>query len=310
MNDEQATPTHSSVQVSAPVSRQARLLLLLKGMAMGLADTVPGVSGGTIAVISGIYEELIHSLRRLNPLSLPLLWQQSPAIWWRHVNGGFLLTLLLGIASSLLLAANAILYLLANHHALIMGFFIGLILASSWFLQKQIGLWTWPKSVLLLAGMAITLVLALLNPLAGSSSLVYIFFSGLVAICAMILPGISGAFILLLLGVYEQILAALRTLQMDVLLVFVAGCVLGLLSFSHLLALLFRYYRQQTYAFLNGMLLASVYVLWPQELLSGAGPDLQLIWVLLLALAGFTLIIFFEKLINPRLDSGINGQHE
>lgn len=276
---------------------------MLKGMAMGLADTVPGVSGGTIAVICGIYEELIHSLRRLTPFSLQLLWQQGFIAWWHHVNGSFLLILLLGIFSSLLLAANAILYLLANHNELVMGFFAGLILASSWFLQKQIGPWSWQKIVLLLSGVAITLLLTLANPLAGSNSLAYIFFCGLIAICAMILPGISGAFILLLLGVYEQVLTALRVMQMDVLLVFAAGCVTGLLSFSHLLALMFRYFRQQTYAFLNGMLLASVYVLWPQGLLLDSGPDLQLVWVLLLALAGFALILIFEKLINPRLDS-------
>ena len=244
-------------------SMRGKIILFLKGMAMGVADSVPGVSGGTIAVISGIYEPLINALRRCNPMALSVLWHKGPAEFWRSIHGPFLLTLGMGILLSLLLMANTVLYLLDNHRIQVMTFFMGLVLASCWLLRREAGVWNVATLALFILGFILTAATAVLNPAAGSESLIYVFFSAMVAICAMILPGISGAFILILLGVYEPVLDALRSFNLSVVLVFAAGCAIGLLSFSHLLAWTFHYYRKQTYAILTGMLAASLIVLWP-----------------------------------------------
>ena len=304
---------------------RARLMLFLKGMAMGIADSVPGVSGGTIALIVGIYEELIFSIRNINPRNVPVLWREGPARFWQVINGNFLLTLLLGILSSLLLAAGTVLYLLDNFFVLVMAFFIGLVFASTWLLSQQIQNWTPTIIAFILLGAAISLLSAFANPLQGDTSLVYLFFCGVIAICAMILPGISGAFILILLGVYNYVLDALRTLQFDIILVFASGCVLGLLSFAHVLTWTFAHYRQPTYAFLSGMLLASVAILWPwKELTAGrqagisnllpwqyeaaTGQSSQLLLVLLFTVVGFTLIVLVEQLANPHQHEPLTGK--
>lgn len=242
---------------------RARVKVFLKGMAMGIADSVPGVSGGTIAAISGIYETLLDSLKRCHPLALRV-WQQSGfKAFWQHINGAFLLTLLLGIATSLALMANAVLYLLDHYPIPLMTFFMGLVMASCFLLLPEAGRLRGSRIILLLLGFALTASTAVLNPAAGSTSLFYVFFSAMLAICAMILPGISGAFILLMLGMYEYVLASLRSLDMGVIVVFVIGCATGLLSFAHLLSWTFRHYREQSYAVLTGMLSASLVVLWP-----------------------------------------------
>ncbi|MDO8908801.1 MAG: DUF368 domain-containing protein [Pseudohongiella sp.] len=290
-----------------------RLILFLKGMAMGIADSVPGVSGGTIAVISGIYEQLLLALRSCNPMALQVLWRQGPKAFWQSIHGRFLLTLGLGVISSLVLMANTVLYLLDNHFTLVMAFFLGLVLASCCLLYPQTGKLSVLKICLFLLGFLLTALTAVMNPVAGSTSLLYLFFCGMVAICAMILPGISGAFILILMGAYEYVLTALRSMQLDVILVFALGCAIGLLSFAHVLNLMFYYYRQATYAFLVGMLAASLIVLWPWRLSTepGAGAGLmpwtyteatglsaQLPMVLLCALAGFAMIISFGALVT------------
>lgn len=277
-------------------SLRAKMILFLKGMAMGVADSVPGVSGGTIAVISGIYEPLINALKRCNPMALTVLWQKGPTEFWRSIHGPFLLTLGMGILLSLLLMANTVLYLLDNHRVQVMTFFMGLVLASCWLLRREAGQWNVRTIVLFLLGFLLTAATAVLNPAAGSESLIYVFFSGMIAICAMILPGISGAFILILLGVYEPVLDALRSFDFAVVVVFAAGCAIGLLSFSHLLSWTFHYYRQQTYAILTGMLAASLIVLWPgtDEVL-GSTVAGQLAAICLF-LAGGALILLFARL--------------
>ncbi|MEX0738386.1 MAG: DUF368 domain-containing protein [Pseudohongiella sp.] len=275
---------------------RARLVLFLKGMAMGVADSVPGVSGGTIAVISGIYEALIDALKQCHPLALKTLWQQGPRAFWQQIHGAFLFTLLAGTLLSLVLMANTVLYLLETYFVLVMAFFMGLVLASCFLLRADAGRWTLFKGLLFGIGFMLTALTAILNPMAGSTALVYIFFSGMIAICAMILPGISGAFILLLLGVYEYVLGALRSFQLEVILVFALGCVIGLLSFAHLLSWTFRYYREQSYAFLIGMLAASLIVLWPWRDASVPAADAgTLVAALLCAAAGFGLILAFSR---------------
>jgi len=294
---------------------RGRALLFLKGMAMGVADSVPGVSGGTIAVISGIYEDLILALRSCNPIALRTLVKHGFAPFWRQIHGSFLLTLISGILLSLILMANTVLYLLSAHAVLIMAFFMGLVMASCWLLRRETGDWSALALLLFTLGFALTGMSSVLNPLLGNPSYFYIFLCGMLAICAMILPGISGAFILILLGVYEPVLEALRSWQLDVMLVFVLGCVIGLLSFSHLLAWLFHYYRAQAYAFLTGMLAASLLVLWPWRTENPAGPGLPLMPSEYSALAGesarvpealfflvlgFGLIMLLARLSAPR----------
>lgn len=292
---------------------KGRLLVFSKGLVMGVADSVPGVSGGTIAVIAGIYEELINSLKTLTPMALPILWREGAPAFWRHINGSFLLALLLGIMTSLYLSANTVLYLLEEHYPLIMAFFCGLVIASSWFLLRQVGQWSVSAVLLCVLGAGLTLLVSLINPLAGNYSYGYLFFCGMLAICAMILPGISGAFILLLLGVYDFVLSALRALDIGVIIVFASGCAIGLLSFAHLLSWTFERYRRETYAFLTGMLLASVVVLWPWKLSpdegetaavfltpsgfeNATGQSADVIFVMLLVLVGYVLVAFFERI--------------
>lgn len=282
---------------ASPGMLRARLVLFLKGMAMGVADSVPGVSGGTIAVISGIYEALINALKQCHPLAVKTLWQHGPRAFWQQIHGSFLLTLMSGILLSLVLMANTVLYLLDTYFALVMAFFMGLVLASCWLLRADAGRWTLIKLLLFVSGFTLTALTAVLNPLAGSTALVYIFVSGMIAICAMILPGISGAFLLLLLGVYEYVLSALRNFQLDVILVFGLGCMIGLLSFAHLLSWTFRYYRQQSYAFIIGMLAASLIVLWPwrDATVPAAAPGTVLA-ALLCAALGCAVILGFSRL--------------
>ncbi len=295
----------------------ARVLLFLKGMAMGVADSVPGVSGGTIAVMVGIYEELIESLKNLDPLNLLSYSRRGLRGFWTGINGSFLLTLLLGIACSLYLSAGIVLTLLDTQYPQLMAFFSGLVLASTWFLRQQVARWRRSHVYPLLGGMALTMMVAFVSPVSGSMQPLYLFLCGAVAICAMILPGISGAFILILLGVYDDVLMALRAFDLAVILVFATGCATGLLSFSHLLSWTFHYYREQTYAFLTGMLLASVVVLWPWKHISEGeqgrvrylspsgfetltGNSAGVLSAILLLMAGFALVFIFERISRSR----------
>lgn len=292
-----------------------RITLFFKGVAIGVADSVPGVSGGTIAVISGIYEQLLIALKSCNPMVLPVLWQQGPRAFWRRIHGEFLFTLLLGILGSLLFMANTVLYLLDTHFMLVMAFFLGLVLASCWILLPEMGKPTLLKAILFVLGFLITTATAVLNPAAGSTALPYLFMCGAIAICAMILPGISGAFMLILFGVYEYVLDALRSFQLDVIIVFAAGCAIGLLSFAHILSMMFRLYRQTTFAFLIGMLAASLIVLWPWRESAKAGSGFGMLpwtyvettgqptqWleILVCAIAGFAIIVSFEAIVRRR----------
>lgn len=288
------------------------IFLFAKGVAIGIADSVPGVSGGTIAIISGIYERLLEALRRCNPLALKVLWQQGLKTFWQQIDGSFLLILLLGILSSLIMMANTVLFLLDNYFMLVMAFFLGLVFSSCFILYPEMGKFSWLKVFLFVFGFVLTVLTVLVNPAAGSTSLLYLFICGAIAISAMILPGISGAFILILLGAYEYVLDALRNFNMDVVLVFAAGCALGLLSFAHVLTLMFRYHRGETYSFGVGMLAASVVVLWPWRLSAEPGAGLgmmpwnytaltgeaaQLPLVLACVGLGFAIIVIFEKVV-------------
>lgn len=240
-----------------------RVILFLKGMAMGAADSVPGVSGGTVALITNIYEELLDAIKSISWHVLLVWKKEGIAAAWQSINGNFLLTLLLGILSSLLILGRLVLALMENYLPYLLAFFAGLVLASIYFVGKQISKWNMATALLLLAGMGLAIGLAILPQVQPSDSLLYYFFSGAIAICAMILPGISGAFILVLLGVYGAVLEALTGFNWLVIAVFGSGCACGLMAFSRLLSWLLHQHHNLTLSALTGLLVGSLYLLWP-----------------------------------------------
>ena len=252
----------SGVKGHMPVSRQ-RILLFLKGMAMGAADSVPGVSGGTVALMTNIYEELIDAIRAIDLQVLVILKNAGIKPAWTHIHGNFLLTLFAGIVTSLLLLGRLILTLMDNSLPYLLAFFAGLVLASIRYVASGISQWSIQRGLLLAAGALLALALAFLPLREESGGLVYFFFSGAIAICAMILPGISGAFILVLLGAYGPVLEALTEFDVPVVLVFAAGCACGLMGFSRVLSWLLLHRHEATLAMLTGMLAGSLYMLWP-----------------------------------------------
>ncbi len=239
------------------------LSVFFKGMAMGAADIVPGVSGGTIALITGIYEELINSLKSITPAKLLILFKEGPKAFWTSINGTFLTVLLLGIVTSLISLSHGLSYLIANYPTLIWSFFFGLVLASGFWLLKQCTLKCPVTLTSLIIGTVIAYLITAGRPLEVEATPVMLFFSGALAICAMILPGISGSFILLLLGVYAPVLAAIKGLEFSTLFIFAAGCGAGLLSFVHLLSFLLNRYHSIALAMLTGFLFGSLNALWP-----------------------------------------------
>ena len=256
----------SDLQPSALSTWRGKVTLYCKGIAMGLGDSVPGISGGTIAVISNIYDELVFSIRAFDARLLILLSQARFNASWQHINGNFLLVLALGILSGLLISANTVLFLLENQFEALMAFFLGLVLSSVVILARETHILHLHNGAALLAGAATTVLIGQLDPLPSTDlSYGYLFLCGLIAISAMILPGLSGAFILILLGAYETMLVALTQLQWASIFVFVAGCAIGILAFAQLLARLLLHFRDLCYGFICGMLLGSLTVLWPWQ---------------------------------------------
>lgn len=239
------------------------LILSGKGMMMGAADAVPGVSGGTVAFMTGIYEELIGSLHRCGPQALKIMMRDGIASAWYYINGPFLLALLSGILLSIMTLARGVLFLLAAYPELLWSFFFGLILASSWLITTHIDGWRGNALTAFLSGVILAYLITSVSPAQIEPTYLTVFLSGMVAICAMILPGISGSFILVLLGMYSPILGAVKALDLVVLGLFASGCVVGLLSFSRLLNWMFSSFRVTTLALLGGFMLGSLNKVWP-----------------------------------------------
>jgi putative membrane protein len=294
------------------------IIISLKGMAMGAADVVPGVSGGTIAFISGIYEELLNSISSFNLSLFSVLKNEGFMKVWKMVNGRFLLALFIGICISVLSLAKLIENLLENHPILIWSFFFGLVLASIIYIAKQIKIWNIKCYLYLIFGLIFAYYITTLNPvLTQNSSPWFLFLAGMIAICAMILPGISGSFILVLLGAYKPILNAINTKDFFSIIIFMAGAILGLLTFSRVLKWLFSKYKNYTLALLIGFITGSLNKIWPwKETISwrtnskgievpfnttSVSPfsfdgDSKLLMAGLLAIIGFSLILLLEKL--------------
>ena len=239
------------------------IVLALKGCAMGMADVVPGVSGGTIAFISGIYEELLDSIRSVNATALKLLLKLRLGEFWRHINGSFLLPVLLGIAIAIFSLARLMTYLLTYHPIAIWSFFFGLIIASALLVARQIGRWDWRSLLAFVAGAAAAWWFRVATPEETPHDWWFVMLSGAIAICAMILPGISGAFILLLLGKYQYIMQAVGDLNIPVIVIFVVGAAAGIISFSHLLSWLLKHWHDVTVAVLMGFMVGSLNKVWP-----------------------------------------------
>lgn len=239
------------------------IAVFVKGVAMGAADAIPGVSGGTVAFISGIYEELLDSIRRITPQAFMLLLRKGPLLFWEHINGTFLLVLLSGLLLSLASVARLAIYLLAQYPTLLWAFFFGLIVSSSIWMLGQIKRWNLRLLLTLWLGASFSYLITVMTPVEADLTAWVVFGAGSLAICAMILPGISGSFILLLLGLYGPIMGAIKAFDLQILGLFLAGCTLGLLSFSHLLAWMFRHYHDLTLALLTGVMLGSLNKVWP-----------------------------------------------
>ena len=235
----------------------------LKGVAMGAADVVPGVSGGTIAFITGIYDTLLESIRRVNPSLLGIWKRDGFKAAFNHINGLFLISLFGGIFISIATLAKLISWLLVTHPIPLWSFFFGLILVSVFHMLKQVEQRTLSRFVFLLLGVAFAYSITVLKPLHMEPTSLNVLLAGSIAICAMILPGISGSFILLLIGMYTPVLGAVKSFDISILALFLSGCVAGLLTFSHLLSWLLRRFRDFTLVFLTGLMLGTLPKIWP-----------------------------------------------
>lgn len=293
------------------------IVIGLKGMAMGAADVVPGVSGGTIAFISGIYEELLSSISNINLQLLTTLKKEGIVAAWKQLNGNFLLSLIIGIFISILSLAKIIKWLLENEPIPLWSFFFGLVLASVLYIAKQIKKWNFISFLVLGLGAVLAYYITTLNPMVyENSSMLFMFLAGSIAICAMILPGISGSFILVLLGAYKPVLTALNNRDMATIGAVTVGAIVGLLTFSRLLKWLFANYKNYTLAILTGFIVGSLNKIWPwKETLTwrtnshgvkvpfneqSVSPfsyegDPQLLYASILAVIGFGLILLLER---------------
>lgn len=233
---------------------------------MGAADVVPGVSGGTIAFISGIYEELLDSINSVNLGLLRTLRKEGIKAAWKAVNGNFLVCIFLGIGISIFSLAKVVEYLLHHHPVLLWAFFFGLVIASVWLVGKQVKQWGVGTVIAIIAGTAIAYTITILPPMKDPGASWFIFVSGMIAICAMILPGISGSFILLLLGSYATILAAVSNVDLTLIGLFAGGALVGLLSFARVLKWMFKKYHDITVALLTGFLVGSLNKIWPWKI--------------------------------------------
>jgi putative membrane protein len=243
-------------------------LTYLKGVAMGAADIVPGVSGGSIALIAGIYQELLDSINSFSLDNLKLLTKGEVKRFYKAVNGSFLLSLLLGIMTSIFSLSTLITYLMSDHPIPLWSFFTGLILVSAFLILKEIKRWNLGVVVAVLIGTAFAWWVTNLPPTTTPNAIWFTFVSGAIAICAMILPGISGSFILLIMGQYEPILQAVNDRNFLKLFVFAAGCAVGILSFSRVVSWLLKKYHSATIGLLSGFMLGSVNELWPWKIVT------------------------------------------
>ena len=235
----------------------------IKGLAMGAANVIPGVSGGTVALVTGIYERLINALKSCDFNALKLLFARDFKGAWQHVDGGFLAAILGGVAVSIVSLAKVLEYLLGNFEVLTMAFFFGLIAVSVISVGRTVKQWAVSALLALVVGTALAVSVAMLAPAGENANAGYLFICGVVAICSMILPGLSGSFVLIIMGNYALVLGAIGRFDMSILLPMALGCGLGLLAFAHFLGWVYAKYHDQTIALMTGFILGSLAIIWP-----------------------------------------------
>ncbi|MDD3740988.1 MAG: DUF368 domain-containing protein [Bacteroidales bacterium] len=240
------------------------IILILKGMAMGTANVIPGVSGGTIALLTGIFERLINAIKSFNLTALKLLFKGKFLELIKHIDLFFLIWVFLGVGVAIISVANLFKYLFENYPVYIWAFFFGLVLASVYFVGKQVKKFSFSAIISLILGTAVAVAISLLNPASENSSMWYLILCGIVAACSMILPGISGSFVLILLGNYQLVMIdAVSDFNFSVLFPVVIGAAIGIMGFSYILSWLFKRFKDQTISALTGFVLGSVMILWP-----------------------------------------------
>jgi putative membrane protein len=311
------------------------IINFFKGFAMGAANVIPGVSGGTIALITGIFERLIDSLKSFNIKALQLLIKGKIKEFAEYTDLIFLITVLLGTGISIISFAKILTFLFINYPIFIWSYFFGLIVASVWFVGRTIDKINFSVIFWFLFGTTVAITITILKPATENSNFWYLLLSGIVAICSMILPGLSGSFVLVLMGEYQLVLRAVDNLNISVLIPVALGSIIGLLAFSHLLSWLYKKYKNQTIALLTGFILGSLAILWPWQhsfdangkmiasdkfgkLLTNIKPELLthkrylpelnsiVLWAIIIAVAGFLTIWLLEKSAGKKESENIN----
>jgi len=286
---------------------------------MGIAELVPGVSGGTIAFVAGIYEEFITTINNVNLKTLKLWRTDGFKSFWIALNGNFLAVLLFGMAISILSFTKLIKWLLENEPISIWAFFCGLVLASVIVVAKSIKKWNLPVVLLLALGAIVAYYITSLPPSANTDSLPFIFLSGAIAICAMVLPGISGSFILVLMGSYKTVIDAIDEKDFKILITMALGMIFGILSFARVLKWMFDNHKNITLALLTGFILGSLNKIWPWKRIletktigkkiiiidENVSPfafegEHQLMYAIVAAIIGFSLIFILEKTASKK----------
>lgn len=253
------------------------LVLAVKGVLMGAANVIPGVSGGTIAFMTGIYKDLVDSLKAIDGTAVKLLFKGRFKELWQKINGNFLLAVFAGVVISIFSLAKLMQYLLLEHPIPVWSFFFGLILVSTVLIMKDLGKFSFRNVLSFIIGAAFGVFICIATPATTPDSLLFIFLCGAITFCTMILPGISGSFILLLLGKYAYMLEAVGDLKIVILLVFALGAAVGLVCFSHFLSWLLKKYYTPTLSMLCGLMFGSLLKVWPWKETLAAGTDRPLL---------------------------------
>ena len=274
------------------------LILFFKGVFMGIADAMPGISGGTIALLVGIYEELVNTISRLNLHIISEFKIRDFNSFWKKINGNFLITLILGISISLISFVKVSVSLLENYPLFVWSFFLGLIFATIYVIFKLINKWYLTNFIILFFCIFFSVYISSFTvDVTNEISLLYIFMSGIIASSAMILPGISGSLVLVILGVYTYMIKSLDNLELVVIFTFIFGSLIGLLSFSKILKYLFKNYRDLTYTIMLGLVIGSIEKAWPwNKELAVEISNLNMFFSISLVIFGLIIVLLVERL--------------
>ena len=268
------------------------------GILMGIADAIPGISGGTVALLLGIYEELIGSISNFNINLFQNLKKKGIKYCWNKINGNFLLSLISGVLLSLVSFVKIFSVLIQKYPLFIWSFFLGLILATLFVINRNIKKWNIVNFILIFIFAFLTILLSIINPsISENINLFYILICGIIASSAMILPGISGSLILVILGVYTLIINALNNLEYNIILVFLIGCLIGIINFSKIIKWLFHNYRDYTFSIMLGLVIGSIYTVWPWRKSFTDDVTNEYIFIsVIITIIGFAVIYSLEKI--------------